>query len=74
MIKDKNIEFEISKLQKQLDRKKATSIVNNTTNIIGSEQSANILGKPVANDMTPVDGQALIYNASKKRWEPGNLV
>lgn len=72
MLRDKHTEFEISKLQKQLDRKKATTVTTKVTNVTNPTQPETVLSKPVADDMTVVDGQTLVYNEKNKRWEPGN--
>lgn len=70
---DKHTEFELSKLQKKIDKKKTGS----TTTIINNPQppasSQTVMGKPIASDIVPSDGQVLIYNKDKEQWEPGNV-
>lgn len=67
MIKDKHIDFELSKLQKQIDRKKVTKVttVYNTSPSVDN----SIMGKPVASDMVIKDNQTIAYNGTSKQWE-----
>ena len=74
MIKDRNIEFELSKLQKQIDRKKSTTVTTKVTNVTNTLASETVLGKPIADDMSVSEGQVLAYNKSKNRWEPKTLI
>lgn len=73
MLKDKHTDYEISKLQKQIDRKKVTTVTNKVTNVTTPVQPGTVLGKPIATDMQVADGQVLIYNKVKKQWEPGTI-
>ena len=72
MLKDKHIDFETSKLQKQIDRKKTgTTVVNNYPSSSGNEPIVEtLLSKPVVTDMVAREEQYMAYNQDKEQWEP----
>lgn len=68
----KRIDQEISILRKRIDssnRKESTIIVKNTSS---QNESQSLLGKPILNQKV-TNGQTLVYNEEKKRWEPNTI-